>query len=228
MILSHELQFIFIKTMKTAGSSLELSLSAYCGPLDILTPLTIEEEGSRQGRRPGNYVRTPEMPHRRRRDGLLIPEKPVDFYNHMKADRLRDYVGEGVWNRYLKVAFVRNPWDRAVSAFHWRMRKQPETVPDAFRLFLSGDDGARNPLWKTISLDDRLAVDFVGRYETLDADYARLLQRLKIPDPAPLARAKTTARPRQTRDYRSFYDAETRDQIARESAREIEVFGYEF
>jgi hypothetical protein len=39
MILSHDRRLIFIKTQKTAGSSLELSLSQICGPTDIITPL---------------------------------------------------------------------------------------------------------------------------------------------------------------------------------------------
>jgi hypothetical protein len=49
---------------------------------------------------------------------------------------VRDYVGPTLWKRYLKAGFARNPWDRAVSTFHWRMRKQADKSPAAFKRFL--------------------------------------------------------------------------------------------
>ena len=51
MILSHERKFIFLRTKKTAGTSIELALSDLCGPDDIITPLTGEDEARRAGRR---------------------------------------------------------------------------------------------------------------------------------------------------------------------------------
>jgi hypothetical protein len=49
MILSHEHKFIFLRTKKTAGTSIELALSDLCGPDDIITPLTGEDEARRAG-----------------------------------------------------------------------------------------------------------------------------------------------------------------------------------
>lgn len=43
MIISHAHRFIFIKTEKTAGTSLEIALSRYCGSDDI-TPFWEEDE----------------------------------------------------------------------------------------------------------------------------------------------------------------------------------------
>jgi hypothetical protein len=53
MIVSHEHKFIFLKSKKTAGTSIELALSQLCGPSDILTPLTRIDEASRAGGRGG-------------------------------------------------------------------------------------------------------------------------------------------------------------------------------
>jgi hypothetical protein len=39
MVISHKFRFIFVKTQKTAGTSIETYLSQVCDSFDILTPL---------------------------------------------------------------------------------------------------------------------------------------------------------------------------------------------
>jgi len=59
MIISHEHKFIFIKTNKTAGTSIEIALSKYCGSNDIITPISDEDEEIRRQlgyRGPQNYL----------------------------------------------------------------------------------------------------------------------------------------------------------------------------
>ena len=51
MIVSHEHRFIFLKTKKTAGTSLELALSQLCGPDDVITPVAETDEALRAGGR---------------------------------------------------------------------------------------------------------------------------------------------------------------------------------
>ncbi len=58
MIVSHARKFIFVKTRKTSGTSMEISLSTVCGPDDIITPISWEDELVRLdmgGRLPQNY-----------------------------------------------------------------------------------------------------------------------------------------------------------------------------
>ena len=48
MIISHAHKFIFLKTNKTAGTSIEIALSKFCGPSDIITPISPEDEEMRR------------------------------------------------------------------------------------------------------------------------------------------------------------------------------------
>ena len=44
MIVSHRYRFIFLKTNKTAGASIEIALSRFCDSEDIITPLLPDDE----------------------------------------------------------------------------------------------------------------------------------------------------------------------------------------
>ena len=59
MIISHKFKFIFLKTNKTAGASIEIALSKFCGEKDIITPISPEDEQIRRSlgyRGPQNYM----------------------------------------------------------------------------------------------------------------------------------------------------------------------------
>lgn len=58
MIISYSREFIFLKTQKTGGSSVEIALSTLCNDDDVLTNLTPDEERVRRalGRSMQNVV----------------------------------------------------------------------------------------------------------------------------------------------------------------------------
>jgi hypothetical protein len=226
MILSHQHRFIFVKTKKTASSSVELALSSLCGPDDVITPLLDREEKFRQGRGAQNYLRGDAERERRGSTGLVIPLRGQDFYGHMKAREVVA-IAPAEWANYFKAGFVRNPWDAHLSAFFWGRRKGGDRSPEAFRRHVVGGFDNGNA-FQGIFLDGKVAVDFVGRFETLDADYRTMAGKMGCDSPPPLPRLKTGSRPPEGRDYRQYYDDASRELVAQKCAAAIEAFGYEF
>ena len=177
MIISHEHKFIFLKTKKTAGTSIEAALCKVCSEADVITPFRVEDEKARLGRGPQNYrIDHPLKPKRPLWRKLLgRPERywhpSVGFYEHMPAWRVRDYVGEDVWRSYFKFAFDRNPWDRQVSWYFYKTKSKARRP--TFMDFMTNRRHAYVENYQLYTIDDALAVDFLGRYEQLGDDLAK-------------------------------------------------------
>ncbi|MCB1495590.1 MAG: sulfotransferase family 2 domain-containing protein [Bauldia sp.] len=233
MILSHKYRFIFLKTAKTGGTSTELALSPVCGPDDILAPLSRPEERKRKDSPARNYALG------LGRLGIRLPgefrhhfPQFYGYYNHMPARQVRRMAGEETWRDYYKFTIERNPWDRQVSFYFWRTR-HAKPRPD-FRTFMLSPRhrgkafrSARMKNWWTYTIDDRVAVDRVIRYEDLAGEFDAVCDHLGIGGSVALPGAKGHTR-KDIRHYRDFYDDETRALVARWYAREIDTFGYEF
>lgn len=213
MIVSHEHRFIFLKTRKTAGTSVEIALSAVCGPRDIITPITAEDEELRAetGRGPQNHKSPP----------LALPAT-----NHSSARKVRTIVGEQVWADYTKVTIERNPWDQVVSSYYWAARTKSDAPTfDVFvrrpRVAKLADTNAR-----IYRIAGELVADRVLRFESLADDLAQLWGDLGLPGEPDLPHAKSGVRP--VIAHQDLYDDESRDLVAALFAASIRDFGYTF
>jgi len=142
---------------------------------------------------------------------------------------------------YTKVGFVRNPWDRALSLYIDKVRDGNSGIPKK-RMKLS-DQSTFPEFVRTIhDIPDRkadihflsqcanmvdsggnLIADLIIRFESLDIGWNELRQRIKI-DLPDLPKTNTT----KHRDFREYYDSETRQMVAERYANDIKMFGYEF
>jgi sulfotransferase famil protein len=231
MIVSHEHKFIFLKTKKTAGTAIEAALSELCGPLDVITPYREESEQERRGRAPQNYRIEHELKPKRPllRRLLRRPERyyhpSVGYYEHMPAATVRAYVGDEVWRRYFKFAFDRNPWDRQVSWYLYKT-KSKRSRP-GFEQFMASRRRAYVNNYEIYTLDGSLAVDFVGRYETLDQDLNKALELAGVGH-VQVPRTNVTPNKEEGRSYRSYYTAEMQARVAEWYEPEIALLGYGF
>ena len=229
MIISHRHKFIFLKTRKTGGTSIELALSEICGPEDVITWVG-QDEKHRRGLGPQNCE-----PERNRLPILMRmrlalgaePEKVGAVYrNHFPAASVKRLVGETVWNSYFKFSIERNPWDRQVSYYHF-LHRDPATRPDFGAYLTDPAYKARMNNFSIYALADNISVDTVMRFEEIGSEYAAVMARLGIANPPELRHAKGKSRV-DKRDYRTYFTPDTRQLIADWYEKEIDAFGYTF
>ncbi|NER49558.1 MAG: sulfotransferase family protein [Symploca sp. SIO1A3] len=230
MIISHKYKYIFLKTRKTAGTSIEISLSRFCGEDDIITPIAPKDEAIRQelGVFPqnyDNYTRPLELGEEQLKDNPnlgVVQESQLTtkFWNHIPANKIKQRIGPKIWNSYFKFCFVRNPWDRAISRYYWSFH-QIKSLDESLRKY------NLNVNFNTYTIDGKVAVDYIGKYESLMEDLAYACEQLGIPFDKWLPRAKGDSR-KDRRHYSEVLTQEEAEYIREKCAAEIELFGYEF
>lgn len=214
MIISHQHQFIFLKTNKTAGTSIEIALSRFCGDDDVITPIAPEDELLREewgGRKPQNYQ---------------TDEGQDLFYNYMPARKIKRCVPPEVWTSYYKFCVERNPWDRVISAYYWVHKEEPRPSLAEF-LQSKKIKALKKKGYSVYTIRDRVVVDHVCLYESLDRELERVCERTGISEPLELPRAKGAYRG-DRRPYQELYTPEDAHRIAELFAEEIALFGYTF
>src|SRR3954467_11984222 len=113
MIISYKHTFIFVKTRKTAGSSIQAALLPALGDDDIVV---------------GDDMV----------DGKLVAKNLDQAFSrdpHVPVRQMRLALSDGGWGSMFKFAFVRNPWDLVVSRYHWERRGR-QCSPRDFRAWL--------------------------------------------------------------------------------------------
>jgi chondroitin 4-sulfotransferase 11 len=174
-------------------------------------------------------------------ESLLLRHDPAattahEGRRHLTARDMRALVPVAVWSESYKFAFVRNPWDRLVSWYHMCMQVP---TPNPFSVYIRqhaptfGDfvtksttgvaaRTTRNQLDYVTDDNGEVIVDFIGRYEALQADLGTVGERLGIAVELPHLNRSSH------RDYREYYTDETRDIVAERFADDLRQFGYKF
>jgi hypothetical protein len=158
----------------------------------------------------------------------------------IKAGKFVPYV-----EKYFSFCFVRNPWDRFVSSYFYLNRGGANTKPDkkAYEMYIKPyktfkdvvmniDEDKGNlffcqhfvPQMNYIIDDhDDVIVDFIGRFEKINEDFAEVCKKIGIPPiELPLLNASSH------QPYWEYYDDESQEMIFRKYNREIDYFKYQY
>lgn len=139
------------------------------------------------------------------------PDDIIDGKHTDVKDAKRLYAD--VWDKYIKVTIIRNPWDMATSYYYWSM-KNKAMGPDepVERLFF-------NPMIFARGLDFHL------RFEYLQSYFGAFLQVLDLPVKE-LPRLNSGSRPH----YHDFFKDYPKDRVAigRIAKEYCETFKYSY
>ncbi|MFM8444541.1 MAG: sulfotransferase family 2 domain-containing protein [Methylococcus sp.] len=219
MLISYSHRFIYFHVAKTGGLSIREALKGYAG----------EPERFGRLRRPPRLVEGEPNPLYAMWESLLL---------HARAAEARRGLSAELFDASYKFAFVRNPWDWQVSMYHFILKEighihhRTVSAMAGFEEYLAWVVRTDKPFARgatklqTEMLTDesgRLLVDFVGRYETLERDFAAVCDRLGIHAPLPTLNQS----PRE-RDYRPHYTSRARRLVREHFRADIDRFGYEF
>lgn len=151
---------------------------------------------------------------------------------HRTASRWRELEGDAV----RLFGFTRDPWDRAVSLFAFFNRSRPtNVVPAEFRAWVvqgCPHPSKRRPILypgTSDAIDVRApqlrwlaGVEWIGRFERIGEDFARLLEWLELP-PVDLPRENAARHPPPLQ----LYDDRTVDLIGERYREDVEWLGAE-
>jgi hypothetical protein len=229
MILSHKYKLIFIKTAKTAGTSIEVFLSKHCGPADILTPIEPPVEGHQARNYLGFINPIPEILERpgkifsALRHSMTSREK---FYRHMPASEIQKRVPASVWNGYFKFCVERNPWDKVLSHYHMHAAREGGLL--SLDEYLARGRFPLNYFRYTDRFGRKIIVDRILCYENLLTELGEVFSQLKIPFEGTLGVQAKSAYRTDRRPYQEVFNDKQRQIVEKAFAKEIELHGYRF
>ena len=217
MILSHKHKFIFIKTNKTAGTSVEIALSKFCGSDDIITKISEKDEETRVA-----------LGYPCAQNYTIDDNGLLECYNHMPATEVKAGVSDQIWKSYYKFCIERNPWDRVISLYYWR----PHNNSDEGVMF---NDFVHSDALKILkkrgidlyTLNHKVIVNRILRFENIEEEMARLKRKLGLDADILLPRAKSHTR-KDRRPYVEVYSKKEQLAVAKMFDREIRLMGYTF
>ena len=192
--------------------------------------------------------------HNQKVAGMSIEQFMLNSLNGQKLLERHSYAEDGIkligierWEEYYSFGFVRNPWERLVS-WYVMINETPPMGPNllwdyvhnnskSFEEFIvncteqsSERDGyiyrksfIRPQFDYFTDKDGILRTTFIGRFENLQDDFDKVmtsvgLQKHKLP----------VVNKTRDKDYKSFYNKNTREIVAERFKKDINYFGYKF
>jgi len=213
MIISDKYKFVFVKTRKVAGSSLEQCLYPHLGKQDVCTGGTWDD----------NYP---------------VLNYPYQWQSHLTMNQiLNNCTGDhkdNIKDNYFKFTIERNPWDKMVSFFFWYRKTRPEQLErydiNTFQEFIRDIPFTLVNDWGFYhDINTRkINVDKIYRYEDLNALINKLAKLgIDIKDDFANTRCKDYGRPH--RDYREMYKSDGDIMVIQKRFRKvIDLLGYEY
>jgi Sulfotransferase family len=248
MIISHSRKFIFLKTRKTGGTSVEIALSSICGQNDVITPITPRDELQRLacGGACRHFSNNRKLELKYINDltantpASTIPKNLIHaqtYYNHMTLEELHK-VFQGRIDEYKIITIERHPYEKAVSMANFNIGYAAYIKGEALFANLSqiknkidevidSEQFKRNLCnWHIYSLNNIFAADRILQYDKLEEDFFKLCQKLGFNKGIRLPKSKTGVRDKNISAAQLLTRLQ-KSKIQKICANEFAYFGYE-
>ena len=161
----------------------------------------------------------------------------INDLNHIPMVVAKNFLDKDKYNSYFKFSFVRNPYDRAVSAWKYvksfvrKNRSDLYSKPYANKLQNFKDwilyDFASNGRYGKYGCQFSFTegCDFIGRYENLEEDYKFVMSQISQDLYIPMPKRNQSE---NTSHYSEYYDKETKKIVSLLFEKDIQNFGYKF
>jgi hypothetical protein len=242
MLYLKEPNLIFVKSRKTAGTSVEIALSMSAQTGDIVTRLALPDELLRQklgGPFPFGwaeeeaqeyeyiaYIRELVETGQTDISNQQLPpkyKKGRRFFNHMAPTDIVARIGLDAFEDAYTISMCRDPYEKLVSQAWFRAGNTGASFADMLEHFLTKPDVTNQPLY---FLGDEMVIDHVIRYEHLHADLAELEVQTGLSILEYLPNAKSGYRKEQ-RPAREVLSEDQKRRCFEMCRWEFEYFGYE-
>lgn len=216
MILSHKHKFLFIKTRKTAGSTLEKLLYPYLGERDVITGSIRDETPTKNVPSKGGKTKymdhTPgrmqHMSYKQAKNSFLIDKDPNDYF---------------------KFSIERNPWDKVVSSYFWHSKIKPQRTEKGFEHYVLNCELVPNDWGYYTNNKGELVVDKLYKYEEINEMYEDLNDRFGFGiTKQDIQNVRMKGGLRKVRDYRELHTPKTIKFVESKYKKIIRLMGYTY
>ena len=232
MPISHSAKIIFVHIPKTGGGTIEKTLGIYG--------------------KDNNGNLSPDH-------SLLYGKYENKFLQHLTISEIRK-LNINEFEKYRKISFVRNPYDRIISEYLWRIQVYGKRKLEFKEYILEEVVPRKNNIQKYVknfykdesfvpfldvhyanqvdylTLDKKLAMDHIGKFENFETDFKRIFKQKIVKTKVHKTKINYTyyfikkILPKflTNKMYRKYYDYETEEIIRREYSEDLKIFNYNF
>jgi hypothetical protein len=221
-IINNSYQFIFIHVPKAAGTTVTSVLSRFTNYCDL------EIGGTDFGEKI--------QPAYKIRFGLA---------KHSTAAEVRSIVGTVLWSKYCTFSFVRNPFARCLSTYHFlrTWKGLNDQFSEKMKSFENFNDYVLSDVWeespgpdnifrpqlywlRSAPNSNQLLVDFVGRVERINEDLMKLMEIIGIQKDTVQQSGVPQLNRSQQSDPTQISHAGVVEKIVKKYKADFDAFGY--
>ena len=224
MLVCHKYKFIYLKSLKTASTSVFVFFTPYCISQEKLQEYKYELDENFHGvYEEGIVARNKKSPTMLGK-GRHVPAADVRM--------LLSEIDPAIWPNYFKFTTVRNPWDLCVSRYFYHKNyfkvkgSFKEFIFNMYNIFKKNKANVSYPYYR---INKKYVCDYYIKQENLIEGIKEVCERcgIKDYDLNKIPKMNTNFRPKNLH-YSQMYNGNLKDMVYTVYKDDIEKFNYKF